>query len=658
MRCGRRSTGCVRKGSNRDDGDHGGLGGSAGDSGEVDGDGGDGERVAGGNDGGKGDAGVSGGARGGVGTRRARAAVRHAILSALFATLAMLPPAMWLAPQIKVPVRLAPQPAARARMVISRDSQGVAHTRFVRPEPQADQQGLWPATAVFAALGRRNGAVPDPGSSRVMGGKAAAKARVPWRQGQAMADQVSAEMGLRRRATVLLQEELAGPVTCGTLRPTILLPGDAENWNEADMERAMRHELEHVRRGDWATHTFARVVCAGYWFHPLAWIARGRMALEAERACDDAVVERSEATAYADQLLALARRMSSGPAKSAALGMASRADLAVRIGAVLNERQKRGRAARWQVALAGVVAAAGLAIAPVRVVAAPQAQTYEAAGQLVVEDVTVLDANGKTIDGLKASDFAVTEDGAPQTISIFEFQKVEDSRVSSYYLVGYYTKNTAWDGSFRRIKTTLTNGMTAKLTYRMGYYAGKVFGAAAAGQGGAGTQAAGSGGQTGAASSTRPGVFGGVGGGGGVFGGVSGGAGGGVASGVSGGAGRGVGGGEGSGSGRGAGGGHGGVARSDTDSAVDGVTEPIPLYKREPEYSEEARKAKLQGSVTLAITIDENGRVANAKVIRSLGLGLDEKAIEAVLGWRFRPGTKNGKAVSVLTSVYMDFRLL
>ncbi len=597
-------------------------------------------------------------------TRRARAAVHHAILSALFATLAMLPAAMWLAPQVKVPVRLALQPAGRARMVISRDSQGVAHTRVLRPEPKAAQQGLWVATAIFAAWGAGTALFLIPVAAGLWEVRRLRRHGLPWRQGQAMADQVSAEMGLRRRATVLLQEELAGPVTCGTMRPTILLPGDAENWNEADMERAMRHELEHVRRGDWATHTFALVVCAGYWFHPLAWIARGRMALEAERACDDAVVERSEATAYADQLLALARRMS-GLSKSPALGMASRADLAVRIGAVLNERQKRGRAARWQVALAGVVAAAGLAIAPVRVVAAPQGQTYEAAGQLVVEDVTVLDANGKTIEGLKASDFAVTEDGAPQTISIFEFQKVEDSRVSSYYLLGYYTKNTAWDGAFRIIKTTLTNGMTAKLTYRKGYFAGKVFGAGAAGQGGATAQPAISGGQTGAASNARPGVFGGVGGGGGVFGGVgdgvSGGAGGGVASGVSGGAGGGISGGVGSGAGRGvgAGGGYGGVVRGDgANVPPDGVTEPVPLIKREPEYSEEARKAKLQGSVTLAITIDETGRVANAKVIRSLGLGLDEKAIEAVLGWRFRPGTKNGKAIAAQRTVYMDFRLL
>ena len=79
-------------------------------------------------------------------------------------------------------------------------------------------------------------------------------------------------------------------MTAGWLRPTILLPRDAGEWNEAERRNALVHELEHVRRADWAIQVVARVACGLYWFHPLAWAAWRRMALDAERACDDAVL--------------------------------------------------------------------------------------------------------------------------------------------------------------------------------------------------------------------------------------------------------------------------------------------------------------------------------------------------------------------------------
>jgi len=89
-----------------------------------------------------------------------------------------------------------------------------------------------------------------------------------------------------------------------------------------------------------------------------------------------------------------------------------------------------------------------------------------------------------------------------------------------------------------------------------------------------------------------------------------------------------------------------------------GVTAPTVLYKVEPEYSEEARKAKYQGTVELVIEVDTNGKPRNLKVVRSLGLGLDEKAIEAVEKWKFRPGYKDGHPVVVQAYVEVNFRLL
>lgn len=125
-----------------------------------------------------------------------------------------------------------------------------------------------------------------------------------------------------------------------------------------------------------------------------------------------------------------------------------------------------------------------------------------------------------------------------------------------------------------------------------------------------------------------------------------------------GGIGTGSGGGVGSGRGGGFGPGEGGGVGGGAFRIGGGVSAPVPIMKVEPEYSEEARKAKYQGTVLLAIVVDEDGRTRNIRVVRSLGMGLDEKAIEAVSKWRFRPGYKDGKPVPVQANVEVNFRLL
>src|SRR6185503_570151 len=125
------------------------------------------------------------------------------------------------------------------------------------------------------------------------------------------------------------------PVTCGWTRPTVLLPSDAAHWTDGDLRRALVHEIEHVRRGDWAVYLAARVACAVFWFHPLVWIALRQLCLEAERTCDDAVLQNAEGTEYAEQLVQLARRMSSAPG-APVLAMASRSQLSTRITAILS----------------------------------------------------------------------------------------------------------------------------------------------------------------------------------------------------------------------------------------------------------------------------------------------------------------------------------
>jgi len=121
--------------------------------------------------------------------------------------------------------------------------------------------------------------------------------------------------------------------------------------------------------------------------------------------------------------------------------------------------------------------------------------------------------------------------------------------------------------------------------------------------------------------------------------------------------GSGSGGGVGSGTGPGFGPGRGGGTGGGVFHVGGGVTAPRPIYDPEPEFSEEARKAKYQGTVVLALVVDPSGRPTNIRVVNSLGMGLDEKAIEKVKTWRFEPAMKDGHPVAVEIALEVGFHL-
>lgn len=117
--------------------------------------------------------------------------------------------------------------------------------------------------------------------------------------------------------------------------------------------------------------------------------------------------------------------------------------------------------------------------------------------------------------------------------------------------------------------------------------------------------------------------------------------------------GTGIGGGDGPGVGPGSGGGSG----DHIYWPGRGITAPHVLYNPDPEYSDEARRVKYQGNVVLSLVVDPTGGVRQIRVARSLGMGLDEKAMEAVQKWRFAPGMKDGRPVAVQVNVEVNFRL-
>jgi protein TonB len=129
------------------------------------------------------------------------------------------------------------------------------------------------------------------------------------------------------------------------------------------------------------------------------------------------------------------------------------------------------------------------------------------------------------------------------------------------------------------------------------------------------------------------------------------------------GSGGGIGSGKGGGVGSGAGGGlgpgqDGGFGGGIYHVGDHGLVLPIALYRPEPEYSDDARRAHLTGEVLVLVVIDESGHIRDPKVVRSLGLGLDEEALKAVVKWRFKPAMKDGKPVAILGEVHVGFHLL
>jgi protein TonB len=119
------------------------------------------------------------------------------------------------------------------------------------------------------------------------------------------------------------------------------------------------------------------------------------------------------------------------------------------------------------------------------------------------------------------------------------------------------------------------------------------------------------------------------------------------------GSGSGIGSGNGDGLGPGLGGNMGGGIRH----IGGGVSAPLVLFAPEPEFSEEARKAKVSGNVLVYLQVGTDGKPKNVRVLRGIGLGLDEKALEAVRQYKFKPAMENGHPVAVEMNVEVNFQI-
>lgn len=308
---------------------------------------------------------------------RHRASVRHAGLAAGFGVLLLLPVAIGLAPflSLDLPVVIvdasAPAmvdvepPVQNGTMSTQRSHATTSSTSVARPGGLlALMLGVWAGGGLVCLL---------PVVAGLWQLRRYRQHGIPLRLEHALFHHIARTMGIVRPVTLLAHDAVAGPMTYGVWRPVVLLPPDSSAWDTDVLRSALVHELEHVRRADCLTHAVSRIVCALYWFHPLVWAMHRRLTLEAERACDDAVLRDTEPTQYAHQLVDLAERLSHD-ARQPLLAMASRDELSTRITAVLDPTLPRGRAgltATFAIAVAATLVAAA---APVRAVALPMPQ--------------------------------------------------------------------------------------------------------------------------------------------------------------------------------------------------------------------------------------------------------------------------------------------
>ncbi len=306
--------------------------------------------------------------------RRSQASVRHFILVATFAGLALLPLVLLAAPGIPLRAVLPAASVPGANMALSnsasRASDGNARADYSINYPAGKTELLLRTIDLTWIIGATLFLMPLAISAwrvrRLRGGG------IPWLEQPCPVRTMAAEFEIDARIELLLHEDVVAPLTCGIRRPAIFLPLNIGEWRDADVRCSFVHELEHIRRRDWIIQAIARTICAVYWFHPLVWVAWRRLCLEAERACDDAAIQSAvaaERKEYAAQLVSLARRMSEAPA-GAVLGLANRSDLSRRVSALLDDTQRRGRAGL--AVLVPIYLCAALlvfAMAPMRVIA-------------------------------------------------------------------------------------------------------------------------------------------------------------------------------------------------------------------------------------------------------------------------------------------------
>lgn len=290
-----------------------------------------------------------------VALRRSSAAVRHSVWAAAVLAALTLPALMWTLPEWRAksvtvkPVWQEAQPVIVAGSPYAQMQAEVAARTAFAPVPTAKRES-WTATEMLAV-------VWGVGVAAALLRLIAGLLRV--RTIRATPLSVDAPRGVR---VLRADSDSLMPLTWGLFRPRVLFPASVSAWPEERIHHVLAHELAHIERRDWIVHMAAEVMRAGYWFHPLAWLAVSQLRQEAERACDDIVLRGgANASDYAGHLVVLAQTLKSPAAVvSSTLAAARLSSFERRVNAMLNSSMNRRPLSRRALALIAIAALAVL----------------------------------------------------------------------------------------------------------------------------------------------------------------------------------------------------------------------------------------------------------------------------------------------------------
>lgn len=429
------------------------------------------------------------------------------------------------------------------------------------------------------------------------------------------------------------------PITYGMLQPTIFLPSDMAEWKAEQRRMVLLHELAHVKRGDVRTHLLARIALSFYWWNPLAWIAWREFLKEREKAADDLVLSAgASATDYASHLLEVARTLDSPRVVAyTGIAMARRSQLEGRLLAILDSDRNRTvrrvsplLSSLLAICLAMPISAFRAQSNPGSSVSAAPASSSSFEG-LIQEADSARDAHDfDKAAGLYKRAVAIAANAQQRATGLIhlgiaelgarnEADAIHDFDQAQNADSGRTAEAEMWTAIAQERQSNLS---AAETSYANAVAAAIPDSAMAATIMELYAQLLRQEDKTDEADSIKN-----------------------QASAIrkaeeeqlrtS-----------------------GQVRNPDVYKIGGDVKAPTLAFKVEPAYSEEARVAKYVGTVLLSIEIDSDGSVRDISIVRGLGFGLSQKAVEAVSKWKFNPATKNGEAVAVTANVEVNFRLL
>jgi TonB family protein len=602
--------------------------------------------------------------------RRSSAAARHLLWTAAFAAVLALPFLSVSLPDLPVRGTGAILPSAAVFQTTATARTGTPPNRETRAQPSGrqPQPGPWrPDWPLWITIAWIAGAVTLTGQmiaacvtmSRARRSCAAAPDR-------ALHVEMATALGIRHPVEVLESPAGTMPMTYGVLRPAVFLPVDSTEWDDGLRHAVLLHELAHVRRGDVAAQILARLALAMHWWNPLAWMAWRQFLRERERATDDMVLGMGvRASDYAGHLLQMARSGNAPTLAWAAVAMARRSQLEQRLAAILDARTSRamvGRAPACFAAVAAVALVAPLAavraeraapevIVPVidaairptaptpgqnaiqaSTAAAPQQDSEKrslsyGAGLLKIADLEQRRNNSAEAEAFYRKAAAVLGDSAEAAsawlylgirknpVEAIEFLRkaehldpVHAGPVRMWMALMYERLQRPGEAeALYKSSLTAEKSESVDAGNTLQLYANflKKQGRSEETQKIEAQAAAARRAMSRASMLELQGSRG-----------------------------------------------------QNIYRVGPGVRPPSLLSKVEPEYSEEARIARYQGTVVIYAEIGTDGIAHNLHVLEGLGLGLDEKALKAIDRWRFRPGSKEGSPVPVAATIEVNFRLL